>query len=35
MIYNCKKRIIYPPKNFITYNCDRKNTKLIFWLMSV
>lgn len=27
MIYNCKKRIIYPPKNFITYNCDSKKYK--------
>ena len=27
MIYNCKKRIIYPPKNFITYNCDGKKYK--------
>ena len=27
MIYNCKKRIIYPHKNFITYNYDSKKYK--------
>ena len=27
MIYNCKKRIIYPHKNFIAYNYDSKKYK--------
>lgn len=27
MMYNCKKRIIYPPRNFITYNYDSKKYK--------
>ena len=27
MIYNCKKKIIHPPKNFITYNCSQEEYK--------
>lgn len=27
MIYNCKKKILYPPKNFIKKNCDIKEYK--------
>lgn len=26
-IYNCYKKVLYPPKNFIPYNCDRTKYK--------
>lgn len=25
--YNCKTKVIYPPKDFITYNCDENKHK--------
>lgn len=26
-MYNCSKKVLYPPKNFIPYNCDRTEYK--------